>query len=302
MPAPRQGPRWKGVAVAAAVACALSAATPAAAEAPGGRTAPAPVPTPACAPARTHRATPARPSRSRSTTCVPAGAGSDWPSSSGRRPPLTAGAVRCSSTPAALPGAYELLPRELRERFDVVSGDPRGVRRSTAVRCYRSADEFTARAARVPDGFPVGSREREDWISAFAELGRLCEQRVPGRLGHASTADTARDLDLLRRAGGDRKPTYLGVSHGTFLGATYADLFPHRVRAMVLHGNVDPVRWVRTRPRLPTELRQGADVGSARTLSRFLALRGGTTADRRASSAGTPRATRDKYQPAAAPA
>lgn len=179
---------------------------------------------------------------------------------------------------ASLPAVYACFPRELRERLDIVSWDPRGVGRSTAVRCFTGAEEFEAWSAPVPDGSPVGARQRKAWISAFAELGRLCEQRVPALLGHVSTADTARDLDLLRHAVGDRQLNHLGVSYGTFLGATYANLFPRKVRAMVLDGNVDPVTWVRTRPPLPTELRQRADIGSALTLARYLDVCGRTGA------------------------
>ena len=62
-----------------------------------------------------------------------------------------------------------------------------------------------------------------------------------GLLRHISTADTARDLDYLRRLVGDRQLTYLGLSYGTFIGQTYANMFPRRVRAMILDGVVDPV-------------------------------------------------------------
>ena len=58
-----------------------------------------------------------------------------------------------------------------------------------------------------------------------------------------STADVARDLDLLRRAVGDRKLTYLGFSYGSYLGNTYANLFPGNVRALVIDGVLDPRLW-----------------------------------------------------------
>ena len=60
---------------------------------------------------------------------------------------------------------------------------------------------------------------------------------------HISTADTARDLDHLRGLVGDPELTYVGLSYGTFLGQTYANMFPDRVRAMLLDGIVDPVRY-----------------------------------------------------------
>jgi pimeloyl-ACP methyl ester carboxylesterase len=58
-------------------------------------------------------------------------------------------------------------------------------------------------------------------------------------LSHISTADTARDLDTLRKLVGDRKLTHVGLSYGSMIGQTYANLFPGRVRAMMLDGIVD---------------------------------------------------------------
>jgi pimeloyl-ACP methyl ester carboxylesterase len=54
------------------------------------------------------------------------------------------------------------------------------------------------------------------------------------------TRNAARDMDVLRAALGESKLTYLGKSYGTYLGTWYAQLFPHRVRALVLDGAVDP--------------------------------------------------------------
>jgi pimeloyl-ACP methyl ester carboxylesterase len=62
-------------------------------------------------------------------------------------------------------------------------------------------------------------------------------------LAHISTADTVRDLDHLRELVGDHQLTYRGVSYGTFLGQTYANMFPSRVRAMILDGLVDPIAF-----------------------------------------------------------
>lgn len=195
-----------------------------------------------------------------------------------------------------LPLMYPFFPQEIRDRFDIVSWDPRGVGRSTAVRCFASAAQEIAWAAQLPSGFPVGRKQRELWIRLQADLGRRCEQRDPLLLRYVSTTDSARDLELLRAALGERWLTYLGISYGTLLGATYANLFPDRVRAMVLDGNVDPRAWYGGNPELPTFLRQGSDVGAARTLERFLDLCGRVGSSRCAFSAGNPPATRAKYR------
>ncbi len=95
-----------------------------------------------------------------------------------------------------------------------------------------------------------------------------------------STVDTARDVDLLRRAVGDRWMNHLGASPGAFLGATHANLSPDRVRAMVLDGAINPTAWVGPQLKanggrfLPTHLRQRSDQGAAKTLRAFLDLCG----------------------------
>ena len=200
----------------------------------------------------------------------------------------------------ALPaGYYDLFPQEVRQRFDIVSWDPRGVGESTAVRCFDSPEEALAWEQQLPVAFPVGEREREAWIRLYAELGSRCEERDPELLRFISTADTARDLDKLREAVGDRQLTYLGISYGTLLGATYANLFPDKVRAMVLDANIDPEAWMnsgsKSEPRLGTHLRFDVDLGAAAILDQFLTLCGSTTADRCAFSAGTPDATHTKF-------
>lgn len=104
-----------------------------------------------------------------------------------------------------------------------------------------------------------------------------------------STAAIAHDLDQLRRAVGDAQLTYLGTSYGSFLGATYANLFPGKVRALAVDSTIDPQAWTdhasHTAPRRPIFLRMGADLGAAAILDQFLALCGATTTARCAFSA-----------------
>ncbi|WP_406376208.1 alpha/beta hydrolase [Streptomyces sp. NBC_00647] len=196
-----------------------------------------------------------------------------------------------------MPTGYDFFPKEVRERFDIVSWDPRGVGNSTAVNCFASPEEAETWNASKPAGFPVGRQERKAWVSAYEELGRLCDERDPELLRHVSTEDTARDLDQLRRAVGDPKLNYLGISYGTILGATYANLFPSRVRAMTLDSNIAPTAWTNHASddaRLPTFLRMGSDRSAAATLDQFLKLCGSDAAHC-AFSAGSPQATRSKF-------
>ncbi|MFE2813643.1 alpha/beta hydrolase [Streptomyces nigra] len=200
----------------------------------------------------------------------------------------------------ALPSLYDrFFPAELRKRFDIVSWDPRGVGRSTAVRCFASAEEATAFWARQPAGFPVGEKERRAWFAGRAELADNCRQRASKLLPHVSTPDTARDLDRLRQAVGDDRLRYWGLSYGTFLGSVYANLFPDKVGRVILDGNVDPRNYVGGamdgEPRLTTSLRMGSDLGSADTFEQFLTLCGQAPTTGCAFSAGSPEATREKY-------
>src|SRR5439155_7443201 len=100
------------------------------------------------------------------------------------------------------------------------------------------------------------------------ELARRCG-RVSGQLlDNISTEDTARDLNRLRQLVGDRRLTYFGLSYGALLGQTYANLFPGRVRAMLLNAVVNPVSWVKN-----AEARTAYQVGSADAVStQFAAL------------------------------
>ena len=126
-----------------------------------------------------------------------------------------------------------LMPGDVLDRFDLVSWDPRGVGRSTQVRCGDGEfmDRFTALDPVPPT--PEAEAEVEALVREFAEL---CEEDSGWLLPHLHTVASARDMDQVRVALGDDQISYVGFSYGTFLGATYAELFPERVRAMVLDG------------------------------------------------------------------
>jgi pimeloyl-ACP methyl ester carboxylesterase len=197
-----------------------------------------------------------------------------------------------------LPAWLELFPPTVRARFDLISWDPRGIGASTAVQCFATPEEGLAFLSDLPAGFPVGQAETRAWISRYADFGQICGERNGELLAHVSTADSARDLELLRQAVGDPHMNYLGVSYGTFLGATYANLFPDRVRAMVLDGNVDPVAWTNGGDDdafLSTALRLQTDLGSAKTLQAFLRLCGEAGADRCAFADDSAEATQAKF-------
>ncbi len=135
--------------------------------------------------------------------------------------------------------AVPVVGTTLAAHYDVVGFDPRGVGRSTAVRCFDAA-EMDAHLFDVPRN-PRGSEAWEAELTAASEaFVAACDAGSDGILPFITTENAARDLDLLRAVLGDEQLTYLGFSYGTFLGATYAKLFPERVGRLVLDGAIDP--------------------------------------------------------------
>jgi pimeloyl-ACP methyl ester carboxylesterase len=150
-------------------------------------------------------------------------------------------------------------------RFDVVSWDPRGGNASTHVRCFtskRSEARFW-KGVSIPTT-PAASRR---YRRMTVELARRCGQVSGWLLPHISTADTARDLDYLRGLVGDPELTYVGLSYGSFLGQTYANMFPSRVRAMLLDGIVDPVPYSKGAEARVASQASGSDEVFAQLLS-----------------------------------
>ena len=137
---------------------------------------------------------------------------------------------------------YGEFPEAVRRSFDIVSWDPRGIGESTQARCFDSPDK---EADLIGDlgAFPATYNGQAAWRDAYAKFAAACATKAADLLAHLSTADTARDLEQIRLASGGAPLNYWGVSYGTFLGATYAGLFPGNIRALVLDGNLSPLAW-----------------------------------------------------------
>jgi pimeloyl-ACP methyl ester carboxylesterase len=123
---------------------------------------------------------------------------------------------------------------DILERFDLVSFDPRGVGASTALSCDNDVDD---------EVFLLEAGDDEGWddlVTASNEQLASCSAETIELASFVGTNNAARDMDLLRAALGDDGLSYVGYSYGTRLGATYAELFPGNVRALVLDAAVKP--------------------------------------------------------------
>lgn len=125
---------------------------------------------------------------------------------------------------------------EILERFDIVGFDPRGVGESSPIKCLSDTETDSSLAA---DPKPDDATEFALFVSDARDYFAKCAKKT-ANITHYGTIDSARDLDLLRSALGDRKLNFLGKSYGTYLGTLYAELFPDQVGRFVLDGAVDP--------------------------------------------------------------
>lgn len=136
---------------------------------------------------------------------------------------------------------YFSLPqlKPLNRRYDLVGFDPRGVGASTPIRCGDGLHDPGVTT------FPRTTAQYRRLVRLNRAAGEECRTRTGPLIDHVDTVSAARDVDAIRRALGEPRISWLGVSYGSEFGQTYARLYPHRVRRMVLDGIVDHQRSVR---------------------------------------------------------
>lgn len=132
------------------------------------------------------------------------------------------------------------LPERVRRAYDVIGFDPRGTGASAPADCGPMGGLFDAPG---PDPVPENRTAERTYLGTLRRTADDCARHVAEALPHLSTTETARDMDALRAALGEPRIGFLGVSYGSYLGAAYAALFPHRVGRMVLDSVVGPWAW-----------------------------------------------------------
>lgn len=137
---------------------------------------------------------------------------------------------------SSMTDVWSKVPEAVRQRFDLVSWDPRGVGATRpALQGCRQPWPWRPLTGEVPWGAVVTRFQRE-----LATANRACDRANPGVLAHVGTMENVADLDRIRAALGEERLTYWGLSYGTRIGYVYALLHPGRLRALVLDGSIDP--------------------------------------------------------------
>ncbi len=126
------------------------------------------------------------------------------------------------------------LPAEVTERYDLIGFDPRGIGASTPITCGLGEQGW----------FPLqfDAEKFDEHVARTREMADKCWAAEPELLPHITTRNTARDMDVIRKALGERGISFYGISYGTYLGAVYTQLYPRRSDRMVFDSNVDPDR------------------------------------------------------------
>ena len=159
-------------------------------------------------------------------------------------------------------------------RFDVVGIDPRGTNFSDQVACFTGNAEQGRALTGLQVAFPYTKAEERAAVASSRAVGKGCSHHGRPLSASMSTGEVARDMDVLRRAVGDRRLSYLGFSYGSYLGQVYANLFPDRIRTVAVDGVLDPIAWAGTKAtasRPQSDRSRSAD-GATKALHQILVL------------------------------
>ncbi|MFJ3202284.1 alpha/beta hydrolase [Streptomyces sp. NPDC086989] len=129
----------------------------------------------------------------------------------------------------------EVMPKDVRDQYDLIGFDPRGVGASTPITCGLTDTEQNINRPYREETFPADVA----WARTVADK---CREKAGPVLPFVTTRNTARDMDAIRAALGEKKISYVGYSYGTYLGAVYTQMFPERSDRIVLDSGVDPQR------------------------------------------------------------
>ncbi len=157
--------------------------------------------------------------------------------------------------------AKYIVSDELLNKYDIVGFDSRGINNSEEIRCLTDAEEDAFLSADASDGKP---QSIAGLVAISKDFAAKCAKSAGAKLGHLSTLEAAKDMEILRNLLNEEKLNYLGKSYGTYLGTLYASLFPKSVGRMVLDGAVDPSSSLR-------EQQIAQAVGFDRALNNYLA-------------------------------
>ncbi|QLH23321.1 alpha/beta hydrolase [Streptomyces sp. Rer75] len=129
------------------------------------------------------------------------------------------------------------LPQSVRDAYDLVSFDPRGMGRSTSASCDLAAGDRSLATTRP---WPAADGDITENVTTARRIADTCARNGGDLLPTLGTVNEARDIDSIRRALGERKLSAWGRSYGTYVGSVYAQLYPERTDRWVLDSNDDP--------------------------------------------------------------
>ncbi|SMD23251.1 alpha/beta hydrolase [Kibdelosporangium aridum] len=131
----------------------------------------------------------------------------------------------------------QVAPQRLKDAYDLIGFDPRGTGRSTPNTCALTPEQLDGSKV-IP--YPAANGDISESVAYARQVAKQCFEHSGDRLPYVTTANTARDMDQIRAALGEKKISYFGGSYGSYLGAVYTTLFPQQSDRIVLDSVVDP--------------------------------------------------------------